>query len=177
MKTIYLLIILLLSSIFMFSQDISLKYNPETGLAEFQEVISVDGKSATELYNLAQKWVINTYRNPDEVIVGDIEGETIKGSGYQRNVVVFTKTPRAIGDWKYSFKVDFKDNKARFTIFDMKCGTGLFPIENYLYKSNGELRKNAQARNVLESITVEANTLYVSFKSAILQLDSNDTDW
>ena len=71
----------------------------------------------TELYTKALNWVEETYKNPDEVLKGKVEGKYIRLNGsvsnlLQRNVIgkMFYYNVR------YSVEIKFRENKIKYEI-------------------------------------------------------------
>ena len=50
----------------------------ENNIDKMYLVIDVEGRSAKQLYDNTYKYIIKTYKNPDNVIKGKIEGEYLK---------------------------------------------------------------------------------------------------
>jgi hypothetical protein len=84
-------------------------------------VISIEGKTAKDLYESVIKYVNITYKNPKEVLKGNIENEYISFETYVANFPL-TKNGYAkmnIGT-KYLTTLSFKDGKIKYEISDME---------------------------------------------------------
>jgi hypothetical protein len=112
-----LLILLVVSSVFTFAQETQIPVNEETQLAEYAEVVDATG-SATDLYNAALVWINEYYPNPNGTINSKVAGESIEGKS-RFKVKLTDKKGRTIAQSyvNYSFKLEFKENRYRYTIF------------------------------------------------------------
>lgn len=133
------------------------------GSAQFQKVIELDSQKATDIYKAATKWVMSVYKNPEAVIKGQLENEMIKGQGSD-NVdmpgMIKISTP-----YRYSFRIDVKDGKARITISDFVIGSGpTYTAETYCVKNDGSWRTNVQATGIKSGLTEDANALFNSLQ-------------
>ena len=86
-------------------------------------VINLEGKSAKELYNSAIKYINKTYKNPEAVIKGKVEGEFLKFNTRsesaltgKKNFVGFTLTY----DLTYTTELSFKDGKVKYEIISLQ---------------------------------------------------------
>lgn len=112
-----LLILLVVSSFFTFAQETQIPVNEDTQLAEYAEVVDATG-SATDLYNAALAWINEYYPNPNGTINSEVAGESIEGKS-RFKVKLTDKKGRTIAQSyvNYSFKLEFKENRYRYTIF------------------------------------------------------------
>lgn len=151
-----------------------LSYN--SGNAQFQKVLDVPGKSAADLYALATRWVATTFNNPDAATWSKIDGEMVRGQGFDGSGAKLALGVRA--DARYAWQVDVKDSKVRFTVSDMRIITtsGTFPFEAYVFKKDGSERVNGQATNIKDSFSNIANSLYLSLERTIADPKKGD-DW
>ncbi len=159
------------------AQIIEMEYDSETRAAYFQKVIETEGKSKEDLYILAETWIKNTYRSPEDVIKAQIDKTMIRGEGFQSNGVRLTGN--VYSDMIYMFKIDSKDNRVRFTVFDIKAMTdfGRIEVSSYILKKDGAERSTNQARYVKESVTSHANSLALSFENSILGVSDTEDEW
>lgn len=116
MKTT-LTLVLTLAYLSSFAQEAQIPVNEETQLAEYTEVIEVAG-SAANLYAQALTWINEFYPNPNGTISEKIEGESIEGKS-RFKVKLTDKKGRTIAQSyvNYSFKLEFKENRYRYTIY------------------------------------------------------------
>tara|TARA_B100000427_G_C15333201_1_gene517800 strand:- start:47 stop:679 length:633 start_codon:yes stop_codon:yes gene_type:complete len=83
-------------------------------------VLEVNG-SPVELYNKTINWVNETYKNPDEVIKGKVEGKYVRINGFASNMI----TQNVLGtifyyNIRYSIEIKFKENKFRYEVTKME---------------------------------------------------------
>jgi hypothetical protein len=146
------------------------------GQAKVQQVVEMPGKSAEDIYKLAQRWVALSFHNKDKVVQTEIENELIRGDGYEPGRMKVA--PGAHSDLKYSFSIEVKENKLRFTMYDMAVadhGVASFPAETYLCKSDGSFRNiPIQTKNVKASVEGLSAQLIASLHSALAE---KKEDW
>ena len=83
-------------------------------------VLEAEGTS-TELYQKAINWVNETYKNPEEVIKGKVEGDYLRLEGFTSSLL----QQNVIGvmyyyDVRYTIQVNFKDGKFKYEITKME---------------------------------------------------------
>lgn len=142
--------------------------------AIIQTVIDVESTPAPDLYKLVSRWVTKTYKNPDKVVKASLENEEIRGDGFEAKGLLINQTPKIYNDFRYSFKIEVKDNRVRYTMYDMRGE--LYEIEAYCYKKDGTFRTNSQATTVKNSATAIAAALIQSLANALLNKEKAD-DW
>ena len=86
-------------------------------------VLEVEGTS-TEIYNKAINWVNVTYKNPEEVIKGKVEGDYLRLDGFKSDLTQMS----VIGttyyyDVRYTLKLNFKDGRFKYQITNMEWYT------------------------------------------------------
>ncbi len=148
----------------------------EAGRARVQRVVEMPGKDAAEIYRLAQRWVALTFRNKDEVIQTEIENELVRGDGYEPKAIRMAGSHQ---DFSYSFAIDIKDQRLRFTLQDMKVGypnaRNGFAVENYLFKADCSARNiPLQTKGVREGVEAFSSKLMLSLASALAEVKE---DW
>ena len=97
--------------------------NASKGTFEYMKpmmVLEVEG-TPTELYNKAINWVNETYKNPEEVIKGKVEGDYLRLDGFKSNLT----QQSALGmtyyyDVRYTVKLNFKDDRFKYEITKME---------------------------------------------------------
>ena len=144
------------------------------GVAQIQQIIPIDGKTAPDIYKLATRWVAKNFHNKDKVIQSTIENELIRGDGYEDKVIKMGLTSAGL---KFTFTLDIKDGKMRFTIDNMKsivAGYAPYDVETYCCKKDGSLKTNYQANGIREDIEKFAARLIESFNKT--QNEKGD-DW
>lgn len=172
MKSILRLIIFLTSIQGLYAQEQPLKMIVIDGTAKFQKVIDVPGKSSSELYKSAVRWVSVAFKDPESVTMSQIVDDLItgKGSGDVKFMGVSTW-------YKYAFRIEVKDEKARITMDSYIVGlTPPTEIESVAYKSDGSERTNPQAQGIIKSVTSDANALILSLEMHLTGKGKKD-DW
>ena len=91
-------------------------------------VLEAEGTS-TELYQKAINWVNETYKNPEEVIKGKVEGDYLRLEGFTSNLL----QQNVIGvmyyyNVRYTVQVNFKDGRFKYEITKMEQ---YFPSSEY----------------------------------------------
>tara|TARA_R100000655_G_scaffold50419_1_gene88020 strand:- start:1710 stop:2270 length:561 start_codon:yes stop_codon:yes gene_type:complete len=83
-------------------------------------VLEIEDKSAETLYQSAKRYILETYKNPKEVLKADVENDFIRFTTYAPNVAevnnVGAKFPV---NGTYSTELRFKDNRVKFDILDL----------------------------------------------------------
>ena len=79
-------------------------------------VLEAEGTSS-ELYQKAINWVNETYKNPEEVIKGKVEGDYLRLEGFTSNLL----QANIIGtiyyyDVRYTIQLNFKDGRFKYEI-------------------------------------------------------------
>jgi hypothetical protein len=142
--------------------------------ATFRQVIDVPDKLAAEIFSLVNRWVAVTYTNPDKATMARLENEMIRGKGFKSNGVKVAMA--AFADMYYSWQVDIKDSKVRFTMSEMR--TDQYAFETYVCKKDGTVRTSAQASNIHQSFEGMANSLASSLKKVLFNEGGNtNEDW
>ena len=73
--------------------------------------------SAKELFDKTINWVNETYKNPDEVIKGKIDGEYLRLNGFKSNLIkVISLGSMLVYDARYTIEIKFRDNRFRYEV-------------------------------------------------------------
>lgn len=177
MKKIYLLLLVFLP---LFSTaQITEQFDTVKSGCMFLELIDVEGKSAQDLFLMANLWFSEVYDNPNKVIEEKIENKSIKGNALGSKVITVSKSPLLINDLKYSIRIDVKDGKVRFLVRDMIVKDAMkdMTIESYLYKEDNTLKEGKQAEMVRESLRLEINRIYAALQKIVLEQGDPDDQW
>jgi hypothetical protein len=110
-------------------------------------VVKVDSLKSNVLYEKTLEWVNSAFKNPKEVIVGDIKNKSLRISGYEKSAYdyggAFGTTFK--GDIEFQILLDFKDNKYRMEIKFIKLYDYTGSVYNFkpssYYKKSGEIKK------------------------------------
>ena len=151
-------------------------------------VLNAENLDANQLYKNGLKYIANNYGNPDEVIVGQIEGESLTFKTYIKDFITYknsgVKVPISA---RFTTKLDFKEGKVKYEIIKLRmpscCHAPM--MEDYtvlfsggmmagyiVYKKNGSLFKpqtKTDIENVFNGIVAEL--------SAALKGESKEDDW
>lgn len=108
-------------------------------------VVDVPDKTAAEMYQSVKYWIQENYKNPSEVLKGDIPNELIRFDGYSKDIWSY----KALGmgytyDVAYTITLDFKDGKYRYTWQTREFWSGntrALYTEASFFKKNGDIRK------------------------------------
>lgn len=142
----------------------------KTELQTDQDVFEVSNTPASELYQLSKVWISETYKNPDRVIVGDVENKLLKVNGYSQ-----IPTKGVLGNtslnMKYSLQIDFKDDKIKVNISSLE---GVQPT-NYsmFFKKDGNRRDTKEVQRYLTDLESYFNNLVDNLLAKL----KNDNDW
>lgn len=120
-------------------------------------VIEADGVSASELYNNAYRFIQENYKNPKEVIKGNVKGEYLKFDTYAPSFIVYNNSGAKIPiNATYTTELRFKDGKVRYEIVSlgMKGDSGGYSVlftggllQGYIvFKKNGSLLNQKRSK-------------------------------
>jgi len=144
----------------------------ESGSAQIQRIIEVEGKTSTEIYKAVNRWVGKNFHNKDKILIqNQVENEMISGDGYEPKSVVIGLL--VYSDLSYSFSVDIKDGKLRLTLSNLKIyhqSGGSNSVEAYCCKQDGSIRTNGQSQKIKQSIEALTDKLMQAFTM-------NNDDW
>ena len=127
-----------------------------SGISPKESIITFPGVSKDQLYQKALRFVKETYRSPDDVIVTTVENEMIRFTGADSEAFCF----KALGMKKctaaiYTVQLDFKDGKMRFQPVEMYYNTEASRYSSggrqYIDLDNGEdkmYRRNGEPRSM-----------------------------
>lgn len=144
-------------------------------------VLPIENKTAKVLYEESLKYINKNYKNPNEVIKGNIENEYLKFVTYESKFtelkVGWNKIPWNIN---YTVELNFKDGKVKYEVIEIEIknednyplafkGSG---ISFYIYKKNGELKMPDAKTNIEEYFNIKTKSL-----SDFLQGKSSEDKW
>lgn len=102
----------------------------------------VENLNADDGYKKINEWVNFTYKDADAVIGSSIENRFLRFTGIKQN---FATSFGYVYDLEYTIRIEFKDNKYRLTVDNLRSGnSGVFADFNLsdYYKKDGEPRKS-----------------------------------
>ncbi len=174
MKNSILFIAFCLSTLIAFSQD-SLKVNAE-GVSEI--VVSIEGKTASELYGKALNWVQTTYKNPETVLKSKIENESIRVNGFSSDAWFYKSMGiKNYYDMKYTIEVSFKEGRYRlvFTVGEFTAkGASVMHKPKHFFKKDGSVAKTYS--DAVPSIEETMNNLSMSFYNYVSGATAKEND-
>lgn len=178
---IVLLLIYTLGLNFAVSQEIQtsslVPVDEETKMIVYQEVVEVEG-SKKDLFIRCIDWVNNFYKNPVSVTkVRNFESGKIKGSHQFRITDEEDGYTRNAGTVMYSFLIELKDGRYRYTITDfVEKKVSRFPAENWLDNSHPDY--NPQWVNYLKQMNSYTENLISELKEKMQpEVKEEDDDW
>lgn len=156
-------------------------------------VLEANGTS-TELYQKAINWVNETYKNPEEVIKGKVEGDYLRLEGSVSNLLRMS----VIGtmyyyDVRYTVKLNFRDGRFKYEItkieqyypatqYSAGSWTSILNNGEVGYKTanrKGKAKKDGVAN--LEALNSYFQNLGISIKDYMDKNDASETgsddDW
>ena len=179
MKKIILITIGLLISNVGLSQEIpQLKLTPN-GVEAI--VVEIEDSSASELYNKALYWVQETYKNPDEVLKGNIPNDKIRINGYAESAwSITTLGMRSMMNMNYTLEIEFREGRYRliYTIGQFYVDGAGRANYNYtsLFNKKGEVRR--MYSNSIPELEATMNSLSLSFYNYVSgKTAEKDDNW
>lgn len=136
----------------------------DSGQYEYQEVIEVQGVSATDIFIKSKEWIALNYRSSNEVIqMADSSQKIIIGKGAFIITMFFKE-----GQIRHTFKIEAREGRFRatFNLFSYySSGSGELPFEGKM-AGKGKIIDKTE-KNIKESLS--------SLKSSILK--KKDDNW
>ncbi len=158
-------ILLFTTSISSFGQTFGL--NNETRLLTFEEVIRVDSMKSEEIYNKAKEWVILTFRNSEQVIVGDNKPTLVKATYIQKSIIGIS-----LFEYYSTITIRIKDGAIKITIDDMRLIKGFYDkMEPTIYKDDGTIKSGKS--KLFEDIETKCKALTKDLSNFI----AKKSDW
>lgn len=168
MKRIFVLIVLILLSQSIFSQEKLNEILPlENGNVIYTEVVEVQNVDKKELYSRAKKWIVLKYKSANDVIqLDDKEDGTIIGKG-NFNIKYYSRNPKI----EHTIQIETKDGRFKYSISnfiysDIRGDT--FAIEKFPKSWFGE-------NKLYQALDEKTQTIIADLKKSI-ETESKD-DW
>lgn len=183
MKKLFLLIIMFTT--FINAQETEFKLTPQVFTDYI--VLPFDGKTESELYKKALQWIEVTYKNPKEVLKGNIENDYIRFQGSKPGLVVMNALGRHPYDSRYMIEITFKNGKCKFDIIELEYytpysqyspgGWNSFPMTNTSgYFKKGELRNSCKYFTEIPDYFNTLKSEFVAFMNSD-NIPSKKSDW
>lgn len=113
MKRIYLICLLGLFPLLLFSQE--LKLDSGTGQYTFTQIINAEGKTKDQLFSIVKEWVALNYKSANSVIQSS---DREAGSLVVKGAFAVSEGLRFTGDVTHTLLINFKDNKIKLVATD-----------------------------------------------------------
>lgn len=151
--------------------------DPDSKLIQYREIISQDGIKDV-LYDRGAEWIRSYYVNPGSVTkVQDRVNGKIEGTGRLKLYFFDSNNTRTdAGMVYYDFRLEFKDNKYRYTLtnFSLK-GTSRIPLEKWMNKDDPSY--NPQVENYLYQVDTTMQNLVVRLKEGMKPKVIKKDEW
>ncbi len=147
-------------------------------------VTDVENQTAEQLYLKTKEWIQLNYKNPSEVLKGDIKNEMIRIRAFSQGFLyVKTFVGKTYYDLEYTIEFNFKDNKYKFSfIGDSEVRNkgqkvNFFTLPSALFKSDGKTVKSIYIEGY-DSYIQSVNDIYFSHFNYISgKTASSKNDW
>ncbi len=155
----------------------NLPIDPDSKKIVYREVVNQEG-TAGYLYDKAVEWFRAYYVNPISVFnVQDRVNGKIEGTG-RMSIYYFDNQGTRImgGQVIYSIKLDFKENKYRYTLTDFTLkSASRYPLEKWLNKSDPAY--NPQWDNYLYQVDTTMQRLITTLKAGMKPTVKKKDEW
>lgn len=165
----------------------SQEYKPLT----FQGVVEVENTSAQELHGKCLNWFAETFNDSNQILRSSSTDQLIAKPVIIYDPSVFNGSSRTRGTISYTIKVQFKDNKYRYTISNFyhhgnpKAKYGPIDIGELLdtefcpHKIKGTMKnwRNKIWNDLHANAKSTATMLIQNLKNEMSKKTSNDNDW
>tara|TARA_B110000902_G_scaffold121806_1_gene142641 strand:+ start:909 stop:1736 length:828 start_codon:yes stop_codon:yes gene_type:complete len=149
--------------------------------------------SSQELYQLALDWVNETYKSPESVIKGKVEGQYLKINGSVSGLLAFPHKKQKVSkstnlyQGRYTIEFQFKDGRFKVDIINLEyyvppyqgMGNVWYPYSTTFRIKNGDGEKLENGWRNLSFANNYFNELIEGFKvySGLVSSDSSNDDW
>lgn len=162
MKKIIFIAILLLYSINNFSQNSDVFKLTFEGVNSV--VVTVEGKTAKEIYDSAKLYIAKNYKRPESIIMADTPEKILRFKGYKS----FDTGVWSAGTFSYVCDLEFKDGKYKISYIDLSSTGSPGYTPRQLYNNKGELRKYEFHKQVHKNFEDALNNNHENLKAFIL---------
>ena len=177
MNIFKLTVLLVIAFIASYTQAQTLPTDPETKKITFQETITLDGITKTDLFERAKSWMVNTYKTNKFDMENSAEGKLMH-EGSSAIMLSYDFKYKTEYDVPYNITIQVKEGKYRYTITDFS----IFNAKNGRKTAEGLEGYYAKARTnnkpeIVNQLTAEINKLTTELKTAMetgKQKDKND---
>lgn len=143
-------------------------------------VVSINEMPASLIYSKTKEWIQTYYKNPNEVLKGDIENNMIRIEGFDVGGYKMKNLGMVFPyDYSYSIEIEFKEGRYRFNyIVNQLWSDGkicAYSIKDFFDKK-GIVKKRYELAN--ETMNESANDNLKSLHNYILgKTQSVKSDW
>ena len=178
MKKLISILLLLLIGNLSIAQDNKFIYSQD-GLNPKYLVVNVDSTSQSEIYQKSIKWIKTTFKNPDKVILSQIENEMIRIEGFSDNAICFgSGTTASCEGLTYQIEISFKEGRYKIEPLNLSYyisgygGVDVSLTKGAYWNKKGKLRKlYSKIPNQIEELFNGLNDNLSSFVSDTLKKD------
>jgi len=155
------------------------------GSYKVQQVIEAEGKTAEQIYGATKAWFSSSYTSAQDVIQSDDPYNYIlvgrAWSGIDVKVMGIAAEPKL---W-YTLKIEAKDGRARYTIYNMEydgsssMGTYRKPLSQAFFETrhrNGK-KLNSRDEQIRRGWIENVNAVAASLEQAISEKPAELDDW
>jgi len=144
-------------------------------------VFELQDKSAEQIYTGIIKYINKNYKNPSEVLKGDIKNEYIRLDGFMNRMWCY----KAMGinncvDQHYSVELDIKEGKLRMS-FIPNDGYVAGTTNKLMYTYKSFFKKDGSVRNMYtdakESLDISVNNMLNSIVQEVNGKAKADDNW
>ncbi len=175
LKHIAFLILILIAG---YAKAQSLPTDPETKKITYQEAITLEGISKSDLFERAKNWMTETYKTNKFDLENATEGK-VQHEGYFTIMLTYDFKYKTEYDVLYNLTMQVKDGKYRYIITDFK----IYNSKNGRKTAEGLEGYYAKARTsnkpeIVNQVTAELNKLTTELKTAMETGKQKDkSDW
>lgn len=156
----------------------------ETGLSPKETIVEFPGINQKDLYAKAMRFVKETYRSPEDVIVTTVENEMIRFTGADSDAFCFKalsikNCTAAI----YTVQLDFKDGKMKYMPVEIYYNTDSSRYSSggrqFINLENGEeklYRRNGKPRNMFEDLVQAIGEVFNLNEAALKDFIENQEE-
>jgi len=151
-------------------------WNLVDGKAIVEKKLMITGKNQSDIYKEVYRWLIEVYKDPEDILKARLEDEYLRGVGYSSNCVRFGAQSNA--DLQYTFTFEINNEEVVFKIFNAFLlysyeEARVHPVENYLVKDSKMVNNNEEHEMIVDSLNAFSNSLFESFENQLIAKGQN----
>ena len=148
-------------------------------------VINTPEKTAEQNYNNAKAYINKTYKNPMEVIKGEVKSEYMRFETYVTDFLIIKNSGAKVDiNLKYTIELNFKEGKVKYEItsLEMKASNNNFKVLFNGSAFSGYPIYNKKKKKLIRPETKKEIEIYFNnsineIKSYLLEEIKADDDW